>query len=92
MRKSLINIVRGIKNKQYDDSEVLVREATSTSDGWPDANLLREINDRAWADPRDYHKIFKMLWKRLVDIEYHRHVIKALLLLDYMIRGTVIYA
>lgn len=88
MRKSLIKIRRGFKNKLHDDCETLVREATSTSSTFPTGEVLRAINSRAQAGEEDYSKIFAMIWKRLTDAEYPRHVIKALLLLDYMIRGS----
>ena len=77
---------RTIKNVvYYDDVQILVREATSNSKDIPTPAILKQIGTYM-IQYDTYSTILAMLWKRLCDLEYKRHVIKALLCIDYLVR------
>ncbi|XP_014663510.1 PREDICTED: epsin-2-like [Priapulus caudatus] len=84
-------IRRAVKNviHNYTDSQVKVREATS-NDAWgPSSTLMSEIADLTY-NVVAFTEIMQMVWKRLNDHGKNwRHVYKALVLLDYLIKtGT----
>jgi len=81
--KSLLRI---IKNNNFSDIEVKVRQATSNDHDLaaPPLHLMREIA-RATHDATVYSELFGMLWKRLADVEQPLHVSKALMLLKYLV-------
>ena len=63
----------------------LVRDATSNTNDLPTPPQLQRIGE-ACAYSDSYALVFGMLHKRLTHLEYKRHVVKALLVLDYLIR------
>ena len=77
-------VLRQAKNKwSYQEAENLVRDATSNNSQIPTTTQLKKIS-QALQYYQSYHKIFNMIWKRLTDLNYKRHVVKALLVLDYL--------
>ena len=79
------SLVRGVKNKQFDEVEILVREATSNSKDNASPAVVEKIL-KASLDAFQYTKLFNMLWKRITDVDYPRHVLKGLVLVDYLVR------
>jgi hypothetical protein len=80
-------LVRSVKNsvKDYDDVQLRVREATSNDPKGADERLLSRIAN----DTRDrfaYDSVFSILWKRLTDLEQPSHIIKALILTEYLLK------
>eukprot|EP00455_Lapot_gusevi_P004098 TRINITY_DN1168_c0_g1_i3.p1 TRINITY_DN1168_c0_g1~~TRINITY_DN1168_c0_g1_i3.p1 ORF type:complete len:559 (+),score=138.22 TRINITY_DN1168_c0_g1_i3:142-1818(+) len=83
----LRSAMRSLKNTvlQYDDIEVLVREATS-NDPWPcPHHLMLDIANATFSYDR-YPKMFNLLWKRLTDYSQIRHVMKALFLIEFLLK------
>ncbi len=81
-------IRRTIKNvvKNYSDAQVKVREATSNDPWGPSSTLMSEIADLTY-NVVAFTEIMQMVWKRLNDHGKNwRHVYKALVLLDYIIK------
>ncbi|XP_065213612.1 epsin-1 isoform X2 [Planococcus citri] len=79
---------RNIKNltHNYSDAQVKVREATSNDHWGPRSSLMAEIADLTY-NVVAYSEIMNMIWKRLNDHGKNwRHVYKALLLLEYLIK------
>lgn len=83
-----MSIRRQMKNvvKNYSNSEVKVREATSNDPWGPSSSLMSEIADATY-NVVAFSEIMAMIWKRLNDHGKNwRHVYKALVLLDYIIK------
>ncbi|KAI1292102.1 Epsin-2 [Halotydeus destructor] len=81
-------IQRNMKNvvKNYSDSQVKVREATSNDHWGPSSTLMSEIADLTY-NVVAFSEIMQMIWKRLNDHGKNwRHVYKALVLLEYLIK------
>ncbi|XP_018905194.2 epsin-2 isoform X1 [Bemisia tabaci] len=82
---------RNLKNlaHNYSDAQIKVREATSNDPWGPDSKLCSEIADLTY-NVVAFTEIMAMVWKRLNDHGKNwRHVYKALVLLDYLIKtGT----
>lgn len=81
-------IRRAVKNviHNYTDSQVKVREATSNDPWGPSSTLMSEIADLTY-NVVAFSEIMQMVWKRLNDHGKNwRHVYKALVLLDYLIK------
>ena len=81
-------IRRSVKNviKNYTDSQVKVREATSNDPWGPSSTLMSEIADLTY-NVVAFTEIMQMVWKRINDHGKNwRHVYKALVLLDYIIK------
>lgn len=79
---------RNIKNlaHNYSDAQVKVREATSNDPWGPSSTLMSEIADLTY-NVVAFTEIMQMIWKRLNDHGKNwRHVYKALVLLDYLIK------
>jgi len=78
---------RSAKNawNNYSEVEVWVREATSNDPWGPSSSLMARIARDA-ESPANYHMIFTTLWKRLTDYQYLKHVLKSLVLIDYLLR------
>jgi len=71
----------------YTEVQVLVREATS-NDAWgPSTSVMNQICHEA-EDVSNYNEMFNMIWKRLTDYEHIKHVFKALVVIDYMMRHS----
>ncbi|XP_004524570.1 putative uncharacterized protein DDB_G0277255 isoform X4 [Ceratitis capitata] len=91
MQVNVAGIRRNIKNlaHNYSDAQVKVREATSNDPWGPSATIMAEIADLTY-NVVAFSEIMQMIWKRLNDHGKNwRHVFKALLLLDYLIKtGT----
>jgi len=81
VRRNMLNVVRN-----YSDAEKKVREATS-NDAWgPSSSLMSEIADMTY-NVSAFSDIMTMIWKRVNDHGKNwRHVYKALVLLDYLIK------
>ena len=80
---------RQVKNmvKNYSESEVKVREATSNDPWGPSSTLMSEISDMTY-NIVALGEIMRMIWKRLNDHGKNwRHVYKSLVLLDYLIKN-----
>lgn len=81
MLRSAKNIVKG-----YSSTEILVRDATANNSTMPDRFTLEEIADKSY-NSTDFFEIMDMLDKRINDKgKYWRHVLKSLLVLDYLVR------
>ncbi|XP_047215783.1 epsin-2-like [Girardinichthys multiradiatus] len=81
-------IRRQMKNmvNNYSDAEKKVREATSNDPWGPSSSLMSEIADLTY-NVVAFSEIMNMIWKRLNDHGKNwRHVYKALMLLDYLIK------
>jgi len=89
MTHHLRKLFRDAKNKwyQYDEAEVRVREATS-NDAWgASSSLLNQIAEDC-SHPVRYQSVMAMLWRRLSDEKHFRHVLKSLVLVDYLLRNA----
>lgn len=81
IRRTIKNVVRN-----YSDAQVKVREATSNDPWGPSSTLMSEIADLTY-NVVAFTEIMQMVWKRLNDHGKNwRHVYKALVLLDYIIK------
>ncbi|KAK2152732.1 hypothetical protein LSH36_320g02112 [Paralvinella palmiformis] len=81
IRRTLKNVV-----KNYSDAQIKVREATSNDPWGPSSTLMSEIADLTY-NVVAFTEIMQMVWKRLNDHGKNwRHVYKALVLLDYLIK------
>eukprot|EP00124_Ichthyophonus_hoferi_P001291 Ihof_evm7s63 gene=Ihof_evmTU7s63 len=70
----------------YTDIERKVRKATSGKPYGATGTVLGEIADATY-DSTQFHQIMNMIWKRLNEPgKYWRHVYKALVLLEYVIK------
>nr|XP_014088661.1 epsin-1 isoform X3 [Bactrocera oleae]XP_036222753.1 epsin-1 isoform X1 [Bactrocera oleae]XP_036222755.1 epsin-1 isoform X1 [Bactrocera oleae]XP_036222763.1 epsin-1 isoform X1 [Bactrocera oleae]XP_036222765.1 epsin-1 isoform X1 [Bactrocera oleae]XP_036222769.1 epsin-1 isoform X1 [Bactrocera oleae]XP_036222776.1 epsin-1 isoform X1 [Bactrocera oleae]XP_036222785.1 epsin-1 isoform X1 [Bactrocera oleae]XP_036222794.1 epsin-1 isoform X1 [Bactrocera oleae]XP_036222797.1 epsin-1 isoform X2 [Bac len=91
MQVNVAGLRRNIKNlaHNYSDAQVKVREATSNDSWGPSATIMAEIADLTY-NVVAFSEIMQMIWKRLNDHGKNwRHVYKALILLDYLIKtGT----
>ncbi|XP_067613316.1 epsin-1 isoform X3 [Eurosta solidaginis] len=91
MQVNVAGLRRNIKNlaHNYSDAQVKVREATSNDPWGPSATIMAEIADLTY-NVVAFSEIMQMIWKRLNDHGKNwRHVYKALILLDYLIKtGT----
>jgi len=83
LKDKFTTLRRGMKDRDYTEEEVLVRQATSNSEELASAELLQKIS-QVMLHPAQYIRGFDMLWRRLSHLEYKRHVFKALLLLDHL--------
>ena len=79
-------VMRDVRNRwSYEEVENMVRDATSNTNEPPNPAQIRRIAD-AMLYFDTYPKAFAMLWRRLTHLEYKRHVAKALLVLDSLVR------
>lgn len=88
MQMNVAGIRRNIKNlaHNYSDAQVKVREATSNDPWGPSSTLMAEIADLTY-NVVAFSEIMSMIWKRTNDHGKNwRHVYKALLLLEYLIK------
>ncbi|XP_014255484.1 epsin-2 isoform X3 [Cimex lectularius] len=88
MQVNVAGLRRNIKNlaHNYSDAQVKVREATSNDPWGPSSTLMTEIADLTY-NVVAFTEIMQMIWKRLNDHGRNwRHVYKALLLLEYLIK------
>ena len=79
---------RSVKNlvKNYSEYEVKVREATSNDPWGPSGTQMSLISDMTY-NVTALPQIMGIIWKRLIDEGKNwRHVYKALVLLDYLIK------
>lgn len=88
---NVAGIRRNIKNiaHNYSDAQIKVREATSNDPWGPSSTIMAEIADLTY-NVVAFSEIMQMIWKRTNDHGKNwRHVYKALLLLEYLIKtGT----
>ncbi|XP_060063337.1 epsin-2-like [Ylistrum balloti] len=81
IRRTIKNVVRN-----YSEAQVKVREATSNDPWGPSSTLMGEIADLTY-NVVAFTEVMQMIWKRLNDHGKNwRHVYKALVLLDYIIK------
>ncbi|KAG5678515.1 hypothetical protein PVAND_008182 [Polypedilum vanderplanki] len=88
MQMNVAGLRRNIKNlaHNYSDAQVKVREATSNDPWGPSSTLMAEIADLTY-NVVAFSEIMQMIWKRTNDHGKNwRHVYKALLLLEYLIK------
>ncbi|XP_011313418.1 epsin-2 isoform X2 [Fopius arisanus] len=88
MQVNLAGIRRDILNlaHNYSNAQKLVRKATSNDPWGPSSTIMAEIADLTY-NVVAFTEIMQMLWKRLNDHGKNwRHVYKALVLLDYLIK------
>lgn len=88
LQVNVAGLRRNIKNlaHNYSDAQVKVREATSNDHWGPNSTLMSEIADLTY-NVVAFTEIMQMIWKRLNDHGRNwRHVYKALLLLEYLIK------
>ncbi|XKL68647.1 hypothetical protein PGB90_006416 [Kerria lacca] len=88
LQVNVAGLRRNIKNlaHNYSDAQVKVREATSNDHWGPSSTLMSEIADLTY-NVVAFTEIMQMIWKRLNDHGKNwRHVYKALLLLEYLIK------
>ncbi|XP_060521247.1 epsin-2 isoform X2 [Cylas formicarius] len=88
MQVNVAGIRRNIKNfaHNYSDAQKKVREVTSNDPWGPNSTLMAEIADLTY-NVVAFSEIMQMVWKRLNDDGKNwRHVYKALVLLDYLIK------
>ena len=79
-------VMRDVRNRwSYEEVENFVRDATSNTSDPPNPRQIRQIAE-AMLYYETYPKAFSMLWRRLTHLEYKRHVAKALLVLDSLVR------
>lgn len=84
----MMPLQRHIKNvvHNYTEAERKVREATSNDPWGPSSTLMSEIADRTY-NVIAFTETMQMIWRRLNDKSKNwRHVYKALILLDYIIK------
>lgn len=88
MASVLRSAMRSLKNSvlQYDDVEILIREATSNDPWGASSSLMQEVANATFSYDK-YPKIFNMLWKRVTDYAQIRHVHKALHLIEYLLKN-----
>jgi len=81
------SVVRSIKAfaHGYESIEVLVRETTANNSELPSQQQLQAIAAQS-TQYEVYPKLFAILWKRLTDLSFKRHVLKALIVLEYIMR------
>ncbi|GMM49083.1 epsin [Starmerella bacillaris] len=82
-----MGIVRQIKNvaNGYTSNQVKVRDITANTEETPSLQLMQEVADASF-DETECLLIMDMIDKRLNDKgKYWRHVLKALVLLDYLV-------
>jgi len=82
----LKEVRRAFKDTQFTDMENLVRTATSNDDTGPDEELLAAIAKRVTR--ANYYELSNVLWKRINDLSYPRHVLKGLELLHFLLRDV----
>lgn len=81
LRRQMKNMVNN-----YTEAEIKVREATSNDPWGPPSSLMSEIADLTF-NVVAFTEVIGMIWKRLNDHGKNwRHVYKALILLDYLIK------
>uniref|UniRef100_A0A1B6GTX4 ENTH domain-containing protein n=2 Tax=Cuerna arida TaxID=1464854 RepID=A0A1B6GTX4_9HEMI len=81
LRRNIMNLAHN-----YSGAQVKVREATSNDPWGPSSTLMSEIADLTY-NVVAFTEIMQMVWKRLNDHGRNwRHVYKALVLLDYLIK------
>lgn len=88
MQVNVAGIRRNLKNfaHNYSDAQKKVREATSNDPWGPSSTIMAEIADLTY-NVVAFSEIMQMIWKRLNDHGRNwRHVYKALVLLDYLIK------
>lgn len=84
MRSTIRHIKNSVMN--YDESEVRVREATSNDSWGASSSLMQEIADDTTHRMR-YPNVLNMVTKRLTDYQHMNHVLKALILIEYLLRN-----
>jgi len=88
MHMNIAGLRRNVKNfaHNYTDAQVKVREATSNDPWGPSSTLMAEIADLTY-NVVAFSEVMSMVWKRTNDHGRNwRHVYKALLLLEYLIK------
>ena len=81
--------MRSLKNSvlNYTDEEVRVREATSNDSWGASSSLMNTIAEDTFHRYR-YANVFQMIMKRLVDYNHLNHVLKTLILVEFLLRNA----
>jgi len=66
----------------YNDAQCQTREATSNSSSRTTAGMLEAV--ARFADT-EYNAVGSVLWKRLTDYKHRRHVLKSLIVIEYLL-------
>jgi len=76
-------IQRVAKNSynSYNDAQVKTREATSNSSSRTTEEMLEAV--ARYADT-EYNAVAIVLWKRLTDYKFRRHVLKSLIVIEFL--------
>lgn len=82
------NIMREIKNEfmKYDEGERVIREATANDDIPPSSQILFELVTMS-SNSQEFPSLFRMLFKRLTDYQYIRHVEKGLIVTEFLLKN-----
>jgi len=89
VRRRFSSFLRSLKNKKFDDVEVMVRDATSNDDAGAPDQLIWHIIHASSQGSNMFARIAAMLWKRILDLDHPRHVYKGLNLLFHLLQhGT----
>jgi len=77
-------IQRVAKNsyKSYNDAQVHTRDATSNSSSRTTQEMLQAV--ARYADT-EYDSVASVLWMRLTDYKHRRHVLKALIVIEFLL-------
>ncbi|SPR00486.1 unnamed protein product (mitochondrion) [Plasmodiophora brassicae] len=81
-------VLRKVKDNVllFTEGEKLVRDATSNEPWGASSTLMHQIADMT-SQREHYDSCMSMLWKRLTDVTYPRHVLKACLLVEFLLRN-----
>jgi len=82
----LKDLVRQAKSIAYSDIENKVREATSNEPWGPSSTLLSELAQATNFQNEVYTEMVTMLWKRLLHEGQPRHTLKALMVIEYLLK------
>lgn len=82
--KSLVRKFRDVVHG-YESCEILVREATANNSDAPTPAQLQAIAYES-GQFASYPRLFAQLWKRITDLAFKRHVLKALIVLEHIMR------
>lgn len=83
---SVRKFFRDTKNSvnRYSAIQILVREATSNASCGPSTDILNKIVEES-DNLLSYQQLFDILWKRLTDFHYLRHVSKSLIVIEFLL-------
>jgi len=77
---------RALKDTQFTEMENMVRAATSNDELGAELELLRAI--ARYTSRTNYYELSNIMWKRINDLSYPKHVLKGLELCYYLLRDS----